>query len=120
MKKRWLILFLCLFFPSAAYAAYEEYYPLSEKQNSFQVMERGLGNIGGMPFEISSTLVREYQMHRHAWPITYPLRLTTNSFYRMFSGINDTLLLPFAAPFLDDTPPLTKGLGLPTYPWNVE
>ncbi|MSR78421.1 MAG: hypothetical protein EXS63_09420 [Candidatus Omnitrophica bacterium] len=115
-----LAIFLWLVISPCAHAAYEAYYPATEKQNSLQLMGRGLGNFAGSPLEISSTLVREYRTHPRLWPATYPFRLAQNFIFRVCSSVNDGMILPWVASIAHETPPLTRGLGLPDYPWNIE
>lgn len=81
---------------------------------------RGLLNIGGLPFEVSSTLVREVKAHHWLWPISYPFRLGTNVATRFTSGFNDITVVPFVSPFSNDVKPITEGIGLPNYPWQIE
>ena len=121
MKKYFLAgLFIFLLGMTHAEAAYEEYHLQADGDNSFQVFGRGLANLAASPLEISSSVIRETEMHSRLWPVTVIPRTVSNVIFRGTSAINDMLLLPWYAPFVEDTAPLTDGIGLPRYPWKVQ
>lgn len=105
---------------SPLHAAYEAYHPKYEKDNSFEILGRGVLNGAALPLESVSTLRREAKAHSRLWPVTYVPRLFHNTFTRVSSFVIDLSILPLIAPFADDTSPRTEGMGLPKYPWNVE
>lgn len=119
--KRSLLLLIVLFFAFAnpARAAYEEYKIENKTDNPAKVFGRGLLNLVGLPLEISSTTVREVQMHPRLWPVTFLPRTVMNIFNRTVSGIHDLMIHPWYAAWSDDTSPWTDGLGLPRYPWQI-
>ena len=118
MKKTFLFL-LCFFISTNLFAGYEEYHIQSKGDNSFKVLGRGVVNFIGLPLEIPVSGVREYQTHHRLWPITFIPRMISNILCRTASASNDTVILPWYAPFTNDTNPWTKGIGLPTYPWQA-
>ena len=111
---------LFLMLPLNLQASYEAYHPKVTTDNPFKVFGRGVTNFSLVPLEIGTTLVRETQMHSRLWPATYIPRLASNLIFRWASAGNDMFLLPWIAPFTDDTSPWTAGIGLPKYPWQVE
>lgn len=118
--KKWIgIILLSMILVSPAYAYEDGRTERGPLARSGMVFLRGLGNIAGIPMEISSTLIRETEMHSRLWPVTYAPRLVTNIFMRATSAVNDVLLLPWIVPFTDDISPWTEPMGLPTYPWQV-
>ena len=80
---------------------------------------RGLLNIIGLPAELIRTPIEESRVHKKVWPVTMFPRILTNIFTRAVSGIYDAAFAPFVQPFSNDTSPLTDGLGLPDYPWQI-
>ena len=120
-QKKTLLLFCLslLCFSNVTQAAYEEYHPQVESENSFQVIGRGVLNAVALPLEVSSSLARETQIHSRLWPFSYVPRMVNNIFYRGASATHDIFLLPWYAPFTADTKPWTRGMGLPDYPWNI-
>ena len=119
MKKFSLLLSFFLIASSAAHASVDGRTTRGPVARPLMMMSRGLMNVAGFPAEISSTVVREIEIHEKSWPVFYPLRLVTNVFVRLSSGINDVLFMPFIVPFTDDISPITEPMGLPEYPWQI-
>ena len=87
---------------------------------SGMVFNRGVWNIVGLPIEISSTMIRESDIHHWLWPITSLPRSVHHVFVRATSGVNDIFFEPVAVMFTNDVSPMTEPMGLPTYPWQRE
>jgi opacity protein-like surface antigen len=121
MKKIIMILSLVVLIAPAAFAADVDGRTgsgtLGRAGNAFG---RGLLNVVGFPFEISSTMIRETETHSWLWPITGLPRLGNNIFVRAASTVNDLFFLPLSAPFSNDVSPLTEPMGLPEYPWQIQ
>ena len=82
------------------------------------VLLRAVGNVAGIPFEISGSMRREYGMHKWLWPVTWMPRFFGNIAIRGASIANDVLVYPFTAPFTNDLSPFTEAYDLPEYPWQ--
>ena len=76
------------------------------------IMARGAVDAVCTPYEFIRTPMNESKEHPRLWPVTSVTRTATNVFYRLGSAIYDIAFYPFAAPFVDETPPLTEKLGL--------
>ena len=83
------------------------------------VLGRGIVNLGGAPLEVPMTLAREIRLHHWLWPTTYLGRFSTNLVTRLTSGINDIVCMPWIVPFTNDISPITEGMELPNYPWQM-
>lgn len=119
MKKTAIALVLLLVVTPVAFAYEDGRTEKGPMARSGTVFMRGVGNILGMPMELSSTLVRETEMHSRLWPVTYAPRLVQNIFLRAASGVNDAFFLPWVVPFTDDISPWTEPMGLTDYPWQI-
>lgn len=93
---------------------------ISPKKRPFVVMWRGIKNLATFPAEFVSTAKREKTIHPKAWPISFVPRSLANLGIRLASGANDILILPLAAPFVEDISPITSHMELPDYPWQSE
>jgi len=84
------------------------------------IMVRGAFDAITSPAEFYYTPLHESKEHPKLWPITSLTRTATNIFYRISSGVYDIAFYPFAAPFVDETPPLTEKMGLSADVWENE
>jgi len=84
------------------------------------LMVRGLFDIASTPAELIRTPAVERKEHPKAWPLTVLPQTFTNIVTRVSSGGYDILFYPFAAPFVDETPPLTEKMGLAGDVWELE
>jgi hypothetical protein len=84
------------------------------------IMVRGAFDILSSPAEFIYTPMHESERYPRLWPVTSLTRTATNIFYRIGSGIYDIAFYPFAAPFVEETPPLTEKLGLAPDVWQNE
>lgn len=84
------------------------------------IMVRGLFDALSTPAEFYYTPLHESKEHPKLWPLTSVTRTGTNIFYRLGSAIYDVGFYPFAAPFVDEVPPLTEKMGLAADVWENE
>ncbi len=121
MKKTILPMLLLILTVSPLYASADGRVKQGPGSRSLRVIGRGLANLVALPLEISSTVVREREMHPKTWPAyaAFPGRIFTNLAVRSASVVNDVVALPWAALFTDDLSPLSEGMGLPEYAWQI-
>lgn len=84
------------------------------------IMVRGIWDFVSAPLEIIRTPVVESEHHPRLWPITFLPRAITNMAYRVNSAVYDIVFYPFAAPFVEETPPLTEKMGIAADVWQTE
>ncbi len=105
-------------FQPASYAA--ELTPGQKASRIPAIMIRGIGNFVMTPLEIVRTPVAESKEHPRLWPVTFLPRAVRNMVYRACSGVYDIVFYPFAAPFVDEVPPLTEKMGIAEDIWEFE
>ena len=84
------------------------------------ILARGAFDAITAPAEFIYTPKAESKEHPRLWPVTALPRTVTNVAYRLTSAIYDIAFYPFAAPFVDETPPLTEKMGLSADVWETE
>ncbi len=84
------------------------------------VLGRGVINVVSLPLEIPRTAISLSQDQPKMWPITFIPHAVSNLIFRASSALNDIILFPFRAAFVDDLTPWTRGMGLPDYPWQKD
>jgi hypothetical protein len=84
------------------------------------ILVRGAFDAITAPAEFLYTPKAESKEHPKLWPVTALPRTITNVSYRLTSALYDIAFYPFAAPFVDETPPLTEKMGLSADVWENE
>ncbi|MBP9865176.1 MAG: hypothetical protein KBC91_02105 [Candidatus Omnitrophica bacterium] len=84
------------------------------------IMVRGAFDAITAPAEFFYTPKAESKEHPKLWPVTALPRTITNVSYRLTSALYDMAFYPFAAPFVDEAPPLTEKMGLSADVWENE
>ena len=110
-KKQYLLTALILFMGCSPLFATEM--TMGEKSARIpELMTRGVLAAVYTPYELIRTPTNERKEHPRLWPVTSVPRTITNIAYRLTSATYDIAFYPFAAPFVDETPPLTEKMGL--------
>lgn len=117
--KQTLALFV-IFFMSAAPLFAAEMTTKEKASRIPSIMVRGAFDALTTPLEFIYTPKAEKKQYPRLWPLTSMTSTATHVFYRLSSAIYDIAFYPFAAPFVDETPPLTEKMGLSPDVWEME
>ena len=120
MKRCLALLLAVSLFANPAFASYDDGRTEAGVLGRLGIVEgRGFANIIGMPFEIPRTIVEEKRNHGMFAVVTTPPKMLFNIFTRVTSAVYDVAITPWILPFTDDISPITEGMGLPPYPWQM-
>jgi len=103
-----------------SYVSAQEKHPGNRLSRIPAIMVRGAFDILSSPAEFIYTPKHESERYPRLWPVTSLTKTATNIFYRIGSGVYDIAFYPFAAPFVEETPPLTEKMGLAQDVWQNE
>ena len=106
--------------PADTHVSAQEKHPGYRLSRIPSIMVRGAFGAITSPAEFIYTPKAESKERPRLWPVTALPRAVTNVGYRLTSAIYDIAFYPFAAPFVDETPPLTEKMGLSADVWETE